>query len=192
MDYSSLPNDPDLPAGTSPWQSSPQRPTRRSDSTSEAGSVPSSPLVRHSPYRPEPQLQSDSTDDQETLAGGVRALGSERERDLSAPAQNGSAEETPEGEPSLRTNEQDFQERQRYSQVRHDRQPQQQQQQQQQQRATGPNRYHPGARSTARQGLPQYKLQAKVTGLERTGRKDPAVRFDVHVSSTFHASGCGL
>lgn len=29
---------------------------------------------------------------------------------------------------------------------------------------------------------PQYKLQAKITGLERTGRKDPILRFDVHVS----------
>lgn len=29
---------------------------------------------------------------------------------------------------------------------------------------------------------PQYKLQAKITGLERTGKKDPLLRFDVHVS----------
>ena len=28
---------------------------------------------------------------------------------------------------------------------------------------------------------PQFKLQAKITGLERTGRKDPILRFDVHV-----------
>lgn len=30
---------------------------------------------------------------------------------------------------------------------------------------------------------PQYKLQAKITGLERTGRKDPILRFDVHVGA---------
>ncbi|KAK6335822.1 Vacuolar protein sorting-associated protein 17 [Orbilia blumenaviensis] len=42
---------------------------------------------------------------------------------------------------------------------------QQQQQQQQQQRPTV-----------------QYKLRAKVTGLERTGRKDPILRFDVHTN----------
>lgn len=30
---------------------------------------------------------------------------------------------------------------------------------------------------------PQYKLQAKITGLERAARKDPILRFDVHVSS---------
>lgn len=45
-------------------------------------------------------------------------------------------------------------------------QPQQQQQQQQPRRSN----------------QPQYKLQAKITGLERTGRKDPIMRFDVHVS----------
>jgi hypothetical protein len=29
--------------------------------------------------------------------------------------------------------------------------------------------------------IPQFKLSAKVTGLERTGRKDPIIRFDVAV-----------
>ncbi|KAF1990931.1 vacuolar protein sorting-associated protein Vps17 [Aulographum hederae CBS 113979] len=29
---------------------------------------------------------------------------------------------------------------------------------------------------------PQYKLQAKVTGLERTGRKDPIIKFDVYTN----------
>lgn len=28
---------------------------------------------------------------------------------------------------------------------------------------------------------PQYRLQAKITGLERTGKKDPLLRFDVYV-----------
>lgn len=31
------------------------------------------------------------------------------------------------------------------------------------------------------QQRPQFKLQAKITGLERTGKKDPVLRFDVHV-----------
>lgn len=30
---------------------------------------------------------------------------------------------------------------------------------------------------------PQHKLQAKLTGLERTGKKDPILRFDVHVKA---------
>jgi len=32
-----------------------------------------------------------------------------------------------------------------------------------------------------RQSAPQYKLQAKITGLERTGKKDAILRFDVYV-----------
>lgn len=34
----------------------------------------------------------------------------------------------------------------------------------------------------------QYKLQAKITGLERAARKDPILRFDVHVSLNSSAS----
>lgn len=44
-----------------------------------------------------------------------------------------------------------------------------------------PQRYHKGARSAQQPPAQQYKLQAKITGLERTGRKDPIMRFDVHV-----------
>ena len=34
---------------------------------------------------------------------------------------------------------------------------------------------------------PHFRLQAKITGLERTGKKDPVLRFDVHVNtSAFH------
>ncbi len=183
MDYSSLPNDPDLPAGTSPWQSSPQHPNRRSDSMSEAGSVPSSPLAKHPPYRPESSQQGDEgVNDQERLAASNGVFGTERAADLSAPAHNGSARYMSGENQSSPLAEQGFQGRQQQPQSHQDRQ-YQQQQYQQQQRAAGPNRYHSSARPTARQALPQYKLQAKVTGLERTGRKDPAVRFDVHVSS---------
>ena len=32
--------------------------------------------------------------------------------------------------------------------------------------------------------VPAYKLQAKVTALERTGRKDPVIRFDVYVCAS--------
>lgn len=40
----------------------------------------------------------------------------------------------------------------------------------------------PGSESQNRKPTqPQFKLQAKITGLERTGRKDPILRFDIHV-----------
>lgn len=76
---------------------------------------------------------------------------------------------------------------------------QSQQQQQQQQQAQSPYFQEQGApqqhaqgqpqpqagqeQQPRRQTQPQYKLQAKITGLERTGRKDPILRFDVHVRS---------
>ncbi|KAL5041910.1 hypothetical protein BDW71DRAFT_211667 [Aspergillus fruticulosus] len=43
-------------------------------------------------------------------------------------------------------------------------------------------RYQTGARQNARQPAPVYKIQAKITGLERTGKKDPILRFDVHTN----------
>ncbi len=58
-----------------------------------------------------------------------------------------------------------------------DAQPGQQHTGQPQQRA-GAARYH-GARQS--RPVPQYKLQAKITALERSGRKDPIFRFDVYV-----------
>ena len=41
-------------------------------------------------------------------------------------------------------------------------------------------RYH-GVPPQQRQHVPQYKLQAKITGLERGGKKDPILKFDVYV-----------
>lgn len=55
---------------------------------------------------------------------------------------------------------------------------------QQQQQLRGPHmsqqRYHAN-RPDSRQNLPNYKLQPKVTGLERPGRKDLILRFDIYV-----------
>jgi hypothetical protein len=42
-------------------------------------------------------------------------------------------------------------------------------------------RYHGAAPHPAQQRQPQYKLQTKITGLERTGKKDAILRFDVYV-----------
>jgi hypothetical protein len=70
--------------------------------------------------------------------------------------------------------------------------PEQQQQQQQEYNAAGDDnrrpqsgRYHnvPAQQPQQRQHMPQYKLQAKITGLERTGKKDLILRFDVYVGN---------
>ncbi|KAB8264095.1 hypothetical protein BDV32DRAFT_92370 [Aspergillus pseudonomiae] len=57
----------------------------------------------------------------------------------------------------------------------------QQQQYAQQPRSQLPARYQTGARQHARPA-PLYKVQAKITSLERTGKKDPILRFDVHTN----------
>ncbi|KIX09522.1 uncharacterized protein Z518_00602 [Rhinocladiella mackenziei CBS 650.93] len=54
------------------------------------------------------------------------------------------------------------------------------------QQNAGPPQPRPGAAryhsAKQQRPVPQYKLQAKVTALERTGRKDPVIRFDVHTN----------
>jgi hypothetical protein len=55
-----------------------------------------------------------------------------------------------------------------------------------QQRQQLPARFQTGLRQTSRPPAPVYKIQAKITGLERTGKKDPILRFDVHVSRLFN------
>lgn len=45
-----------------------------------------------------------------------------------------------------------------------------------------PQRYHRSRQQSQQSVGVQYKLQAKITGLERIGRKDPILRFDVHTN----------
>lgn len=170
MDYSTLPNDPDHPAGSSPWQSSPQ-PASRQGFTSPRDQASASPTPGQSPYNNYDQRRGqEGGSDQEVAASRTGSYGGAKETlgYTSAPAENGNSSnysERYQGPPS----------------------PEQgyggQQYQQQQQRPVGPHRYHSAGRPTQRQNIPQYKLQAKITGLERTGRKDPILRFDVHVGT---------
>ncbi|KAI4137386.1 MAG: hypothetical protein LQ341_005165 [Variospora aurantia] len=174
MDYSSLPNDPDHPVGTSPWQSSPRA------NQHEEGIAPSSPLAKHSTAYVDtsPQQSEDGSghgqlDDATTLGGedGPEPI-PDRARGLPS---NG------EGVQGQQPYHQQSQYRQQQRQQQGTPYQQPHQQQQQQPRSAVPSRYHTsGVRSNQR--LPQYKLQAKITGLERTGRKDPILRFDVHTN----------
>lgn len=56
-----------------------------------------------------------------------------------------------------------------------------------QQQSQQPARYQTGVRQTSRPPAPVYKIQGKITGLERTGKKDPILRFDVHVSRLLYS-----
>ena len=179
MDYSSLPNDPDHPAGADPWQSSPQR-TGTSFPQSESGREPDSPTAKHAPQTLEPQNQEEryGSDQESPNASSYeeppqQQNGARRITSRSDTVDDIRFQGPPLTEEELRQ-QQLYQQRQqeRYQQVIHA---------QQHARGPGPQRYHPGARAGQRQP-PQYKLHAKITGLERTGKKDPAITFDVHVS----------
>jgi hypothetical protein len=178
MDYSTLPNDPDHPAGTSPWSSSPQPnnniPSFQSRTSTDA---PPSPLATHSPYRPEPG--SESAQEYPSDDNGRRRQYSRPETpgEGSAPEENGSSPDLSARLQSPQPGEPGFIDQPEYHQ---------QHQYAPQQRSDGPQRYHTGARGGQRQNIPQYKLQAKITSLERTGRKDPILRFDVHVRFLRH------
>ncbi|KAI9731765.1 MAG: Vacuolar protein sorting-associated protein 17 [Cirrosporium novae-zelandiae] len=177
MDYSALPNDPDHPAGTSPWSTSPQRPTF---SPSDVPTSPLPPQQPQSPYGPdltdEPGQIFASTQDTLISRAGTyppRTGGSEStqtsEDSPSSPDLSARLQSPRFGEPDFpshttRTSQ--------YAQFP----------QQQQRRSEAPGRYHNVNKQQLRQNIPQYKLQAKITGLERTGRKDPILRFDVHTN----------
>ena len=188
MDYSTLPNDPDHPAGSSPWQSSPQA-TSRQSFMSPRDQASASPTPGQSPYNTYDSRRSqEDGSDQEIAAsrsGGYPGT-EENPGYVSGPAENGNSSnysERLQGPPST---EQGYSAQQyQQQQQQYQRQPQLQQQQQ---RPVGPHRYHSGGRPVQRQNIPQYKLQAKITGLERTGRKDPILRFDVHVGTSLSAS----
>ncbi|KAL8700812.1 MAG: hypothetical protein Q9201_005246 [Fulgogasparrea decipioides] len=180
MDYSSLPNDPDHPVGSSPWQSSPQATNHFGNS--EPGSAPSSPLAKHtatstdgSPRQSEDDSGHDSLDRRD-----------QRAEDISS-AEEGSPQDTADRSQGPPLNGGGFQGQYQQQQPQNSQQNRQQQgypyqPQPQQPRSAIPSRYHTGARQNQRQNLPQYKLQAKITSLERTGRKDPVLRFDVHTN----------
>lgn len=59
-----------------------------------------------------------------------------------------------------------------------------------QQRSQLPGRYHAAPRQNPQPPAPVYRIQAKITGLERTGKKDPVLRFDVHVSQPSYREVC--
>ncbi|KAH9867910.1 hypothetical protein IAQ61_007214 [Plenodomus lingam] len=152
-------HDPDHPAGGDPWASSPGT-SRQSLDHSRNSDVPSSPLPSQaSPYH-EGAEQYGYLGDQDAQnrpmtasSNGDHAQQQQQSHGQDAPPQG-------HGQPG---------------------QPGQQQapHQHQQQQGQQPQRYH-GTRPQRQQQ--HYKLQAKVTGLERNGKKDPILRFDVYTN----------
>lgn len=153
MDYSAIHNDSEHPAGSSPWGS--PRADRTTFGASGSQDVASSP----SPSQPH---ASDSP----------RAPYSRDDDGRGSPDLSERLQSPQLGDPDYAIEQPPYASQQSQ---------QQQQQYNQQGRSPLPARYQTGARQHARQPAPVYKIQAKVTGLERTGKKDPILRFDVHV-----------
>ncbi|KAF2270313.1 vacuolar protein sorting-associated protein-like protein vps17 [Lojkania enalia] len=155
MDYSSLPHDPEHPGGADPWASSPQQ-NRTSFAHPPTSDIPSSPLPPQvSPYSQNSDNYGYIGEDDSHIRPGTASENGEENRPPQSPAQGGPQSPHPQ--------------QQTPAQGQHSTQ------------RPEPQRYHHGARQQ-RQHQPQYKLQAKVTGLERTGRKDPILRFDVYTN----------
>ena len=160
MDYSSSVHDADNPAGASPWGSSPTPSPHHSRTTfgSTGGDAPESPP----PYTGH---RSNGSYGSEASADFMRSEGS---GSISGQDIGGDVQRPDAAVPIQAQHEQQI-----FSQA----QPQQHQQAQPSQQTLPPER----APASRRPQAQQYKLQAKITGLERTGRKDPILRFDVHV-----------
>ena len=172
MDYSQV-HDPDHPAGTSPWNSSPRQSTHPSFSTST--DAPPSPLSATTAFTRGPSQEN---------SVGQEALGGEQQGDsngtgsASVAARQEAVDDATSGVQDSGIGG---------SAPRLDGQGQQLRQQPRENGGSqGPTEPHPrparyqgGTRG--QRNAPHYKVQAKITGLERTGRKDPILRFDVHV-----------
>ncbi|KKA27559.1 hypothetical protein TD95_002403 [Thielaviopsis punctulata] len=181
MDYSSSLHDPDNPAGASPWASadSPHRAGFGADDdmfrydpthSSASAPIPTSYDAAPDPAANDPdynafgpasetqQPHDDPTGSPLPPAVSVSAMTSP------APSGRDSAFDQP---PATPVKSQAQQRAAAEGSFRQGQQPQPQLQPQQQQ--TEPRR-------------PQHRLTAKITGLERSGKKDPILRFDVHTN----------
>ncbi|KAF2220172.1 vacuolar sorting-associated protein [Elsinoe ampelina] len=154
MDYSSLPHDPEHPEGSSPWAVSPKQ-------SRDFGSRPdlSGSANPQSPFGPN-SAEASNYSERPSTSDSTAAIRSENGDGPQSPYIRDSPEQS-----------------QNISQ-----QGQQQQYQQQggdQQRPQQAARYHP---RQPQKPQPQYKLQCKITALERTGKKDPILRFDAYTN----------
>ncbi|KAI1633967.1 hypothetical protein F4809DRAFT_652187 [Biscogniauxia mediterranea] len=186
MDYHSSLADDEHPAGPSPWGSSPPASPRRNESNFSSIGTPSSPYQ----YGTQDSSNEFAQDDP-----GINAFGrpttasSTGSTTMYDPSQQSESSQEPvlgseagQGEQGQQgqQGQQEPPSAQEQSQSQVQAQPQAQSQPQ---GTPSGNGSAAGQEQQARKPAgPQYKLQAKITGLERTGRKDPILRFDVHTN----------
>jgi hypothetical protein len=174
MDYSNVSNDLEQPGGSSPWASTSPR-ADRSTFSQPASDIPSSPLPSQH-QSPHPQGNGSPS------ANMFPPVSTDVPSHLTAPTSVDDETNSPDLSEQLQSaqlGDPDYVGDHETNPYPHH-QPQQHSAQQQRHGAT---RHQSGHRS--HRPMPAYKLQAKITALERTGRKDPVLRFDVHVRQNF-------
>ncbi|GAM87181.1 hypothetical protein ANO11243_052020 [Dothideomycetidae sp. 11243] len=154
MDYASLPHDPDHPEGASPWATSPKQ-------SREFGSRPSDgpSEATQSPFEPPPSDAASQYPDRPTTSDSTTLAASGNGENHQSPYSNHDAHGQDQGyggQPGQGAQHTNDQGRRPEAARYHARQPQKPQ--------------------------PQYRLQCKITALERTGKKDPILRFDAYTN----------
>ncbi len=177
MDYSASIHDADHSADASPWGNSPSS-SPRADRTT-FGSITADPPA--SPFRYPSQSPGNGLQDD----GGFGASDAEFRRPDTASTVS-AAESSPSesnAEDLSRTLQQHPYDHESQGFLTGDQGPPPPPQQPQPGQAPGDHAQQQQQQPQPRRPPqpPQFKLQAKITGLERTGRKDPILRFDVHV-----------
>ncbi|KIV76871.1 hypothetical protein PV11_08722 [Exophiala sideris] len=154
MDYSAIPTEADALHGSSPWGSS----SPRADRTYPAATTgPDSPVSRGHSYG----QSQDSLPNTPYLPASSADSPTETSYQVEGehiPGAHGGEENVPEDGQAPTSGQQYTGQAQQRPQAA---------------------RYHS---TKPQRPVPQYRLQAKVTALERTGRKDPVIRFDVYTN----------
>lgn len=162
MDYSSSIHEADEAVGASPWGNSPTASPRHNRTNFTPAATDSPPFG----FNPQPAtLTPDPTVPEGFQRPGTAASASGTEGEDSTQNPSEPEESTAEYQPTS---------------SQHDSLPEP---------AISEGHHHPPGQNVAprqdqqprKTAQPQYRLQAKITGLERTGKKDPILRFDVHV-----------
>ncbi|KAH8680989.1 hypothetical protein BX600DRAFT_543644 [Xylariales sp. PMI_506] len=167
MDYHSSIADDEHPAGASPWGSSPPASPRRNETAYSS-------LGNEAAYQYGAQGENTGLDHDDLTGNAFGRPGTANSTASNGPgfasSQQSGASQHPNFASPSEPSHPGSQQEQAHAQPAEGG-PQGSHGQQQQEGAQG-----------ARPNYPQYKLQAKITGLERTGRKDPILRFDVHTN----------
>ncbi len=170
MDYSNVSNDLEQPGGSSPWASTSPRIDRSmfSQPASEPPSTPSPAQQQPPPLQGNGSPSANRLPPVSTDVPTISAAPASADDDTNSPDLSEQLQSAQLGDPDYIGD--------------HEPNPYRQQQAQQhaaQQQRHGAARYQSAQRQ--QRPRPAYKLQAKITALERTGRKDTILRFDVHV-----------